>query len=117
MSLQKIAAEYGYSVDEIEELAQEFLDLEKNAESEQERAHKWGKRGAIANAGVGTAMRAAILAHPKTRRIALKASGSPKSLAARVAVGTAGDALVGYGGGRLTHRIVKGPARPDTEAK
>lgn len=117
MSVEKTAAEFGFTLDEIEELAR--VELEKTAaeKSEADRAHEWGKKGALINAGMGLGSTGAAVAHPGVRKALLKIHGGPKALAARVAVNTLGQGAVGYGAGRLVHRIAKGPASADRKAK
>ncbi len=92
----------------IEELAQEYL--EKTAETEKDRAHKWGKRGAAASVGAGLANGTMHLARgPGGIKGGLKAIGKGRA-AGIVAGASAVNAATGYGSGRLAHRIVKGPA-------
>lgn len=66
--------------------------VEKLAETERERAHRYGVNGAL---GYGGLTAAANLAH-----------GSP----AGALIGGAINGAIGYGGGRLVHRIAHGPA-------
>lgn len=74
-----------------------YAAVEKVAETEKERAHKWGKRGAIGYGGLNAL---ALLTQ------AAKGARHP----ADVVVGSLGGFGLGYGGGRLAHRIVHGKA-------
>jgi hypothetical protein len=89
---------FGMADDLGRELARD--SMEKLAETEKERARRYGRNGALGYAGLTAAN---ALTNPHLREVIKKNPG--------VLVGaTALNGAVGYGGGRLVHRIAHGPA-------
>lgn len=83
-----------YEIAKLEGFSDELLKI---AETKKERAHKWGVRGALGYGGLNTA---ALLSQ-------VSSGARPSS---HILPGVLGGAALGYGGGRLVHRLAKGPA-------
>jgi hypothetical protein len=82
------------------ESGQEVSVMEKIAETEKERARRYGSNGAKIYSGMTAAN---MLLNPEARSIVRQAPGVVPA-----ALGV--TAALGYGGGRLVHRIAHGPA-------
>ena len=83
-------------------------------ETEQERAHRYGGTGAAIGAGLTGASALHALTNKGARQVWKKHPGL-----AAATVGTAGaiNAAVGYGAGRLAHRVAHGPTHEGKKVK
>lgn len=91
-----------------ERLHEATAEIVKQAETETERAHKWGKRGAIGLGAYGLGSTALGVAKSPELRGMLKKHPGAAVLGA--GIGTGLNAGIGYGGGRLAHQVIHGPA-------